>query len=56
MERSGRLFHNIIAGEKEKARHRLSHNSHAVGTVKGSLEDERRVRCVTILRDNSRTF
>ena len=40
---SGRLFHNIGA-EKEKARSPYV-AEFTVGTVKSSLEDERRLRC-----------
>ena len=40
---SGRLFHNIGA-EKEKARSPYV-VVFTVGTVKSSLEDERRLRC-----------
>ena len=40
---SGRLFHNIGA-EKEKARSPYV-TEFTVGTVKRSLEDERRLRC-----------
>ena len=40
---SGRLFHNINV-EKEKARSPYV-TEFTVGTVKSSLEDERRLRC-----------